>query len=75
MDIKTGKSRLPTTRRDAMLRVFSLTGFNVIFAAKKVFESRIIVGANGIRPPMIQKHFPIRGTMAFFLRVTGVFAS
>jgi hypothetical protein len=33
-----------------MLRVFSLTGFNVIFAAKKVFESRIIVGANGIRP-------------------------
>jgi hypothetical protein len=33
-----------------MLRVFSPTGSHLIFAANKVFESRIIVGANGIRP-------------------------
>ncbi len=31
--------RINFTRRDAMLRVFSPTGFNVIFPANKVFES------------------------------------
>jgi hypothetical protein len=29
-------------RRDVMLRVFSPIGFNVIFSANKVFESRIL---------------------------------
>ena len=33
------------------------------------------LGANCIRPPMIHIHFPICGTMAFFLRVTFVFVS
>ena len=28
----------------------------------------VIVGANGIRPPMIQVNFPISGTMALYLK-------
>ena len=66
-----------------MLRVFSPTGFNVYVPRINVLNHGFygvmdftdVVGANGIRPFMIQMHFPIHGTRAFFLRVTGVFAS
>jgi hypothetical protein len=56
-------------RRDAMLCVFSRTGFHVIFPVNKEFWIRIyrilriIVGANCILPPMIQMYFPFVGTM------------
>ena len=62
---------------DAWTHRFSPTGFNVIFTRFHLVLNKDItfVGANCIRPFMIQIHFPICGTMAFFLRVTGVFAS
>ena len=43
---------------------------------RDVLEHRnnMFVGANGNRPPIIQIHFPICGTMAFLLRITVVFA-
>jgi len=34
----------------------------------------VIVGANGIRPLMIQVHSPIYGTMTFVIHVIGVYA-
>jgi len=62
---------------DAWTHRFFPTGFNVIFTRFHLVLNKDItfVGANCIRPFMIQIHFPICGTMAFFLRVTGVFAS
>ena len=73
--------------RDAMPRVFSPTGSNVKFVRchlvlnqdfqdVEVFIRRNItfVGVNGIRPPMIQVHFPICGTMGLVIHVLCAFA-
>ena len=64
--------------RDVMLRVFSPTGFNVnsppnawfwITDFRDFWISRMIVGANCIRPPMIQVHFPIVGMTCSTVRL------
>jgi hypothetical protein len=37
-------------------------------------QNPVIVGANRIRPLMIQINFPIYGTISFFIHSKGIFA-
>jgi hypothetical protein len=73
--------------RDAMLHVFSSTGFIInlpSFIQLWITDFRdyrisrmisIIVGANGIRPPMIQIHFPINGIIYPTVRLSNAIRS